>query len=98
MDILEKNLLDLQHSLFSTKGAILFTIGIGGAISIISLLNNFAEDPFPLLLGLIWFIIFGAISIIQFYKCNKIQNRVRKELSKKTQNSGNYKKQSGPQL
>ena len=29
--------MDLQHSLFSTKGAILFTIGIGGAISIMAL-------------------------------------------------------------
>ena len=35
MDELEKNLLDLKHSLFSTKGSILFTIGIAGGLSIL---------------------------------------------------------------
>lgn len=80
MEPLEKNLMDLQHSLFSTKGAVLFTIGIGGAISIIALLKEFAEEPFPLLLGLIWFCIFGALSIIQFSECNKIQNKIKENL------------------
>jgi len=85
MDFLHKNLLDLQHSLFSTKGAILFTLGIGGAISIISLLNqidfqNSIPQLIPIVIGIIWFAIFGSLAIKQFSECNKIQKRIKNSI------------------
>lgn len=68
----------------------MFTIGIGGAISIISLLNNIIEDSLiPLVLGLIWFSIFGALSIVQFSKCDKIQNKIRKVIKLEKSINGN---------
>lgn len=83
MDALVKNLFDLQHSLFSSKGTIFFTLGIGGAISIISLLHQLkTSQPFPIIIELIWFTIFGALAMHQFSERNKIHDRIKKEIEK----------------
>lgn len=77
----EKNLLDLQHSLYSAKGTILFSLGVGGAFTFFFGLKQITQEyTIPLLVALICLAIFGWFAIIQFHECNKIQNKIRKFL------------------
>ena len=82
MNDLEKNLLDLQHSLFSVKGSIFFGIGIGGSLTLFFGLNQIIKERYiSILISLIWVIIFGWITVLQFVKCNQIQEKVKKTIS-----------------
>tara|TARA_Y100000034_G_scaffold84100_1_gene100690 strand:- start:1310 stop:1576 length:267 start_codon:yes stop_codon:yes gene_type:complete len=88
MNPIIKNLLDLRHSLHLTKGSIFFTLGIGEAISITALLNqtqieNTVPNPLPIIVALIWFTIFGALSVKQFSECNKIQKGILKSIKER---------------
>ena len=84
MNSKEKNLLDLKHSLYSTKASLFFSIGVGGAIAIFFGIKQLIQDTMlSLLVANIWFIIFGWVAIIYFYRCNKIQKEIESSLNKR---------------
>ncbi len=74
---LEKNLLDLQHSLSQTKAALYLSLGIGGGIAIffggkqigIGTLNSFIT-------ALFFSLPFIFYSMKNFDRCNRIQRRI----------------------
>lgn len=74
----EKNLLDLQHSLYSTKASVFFSIGIGGAIALFFGIKEMAQEGIviPILISLIWLIIFAWFAIAYFNECNKIHRKI----------------------
>ena len=79
----EKNLLDLKHSLYSTKGALFFSIGIGGAIAIFFGLWQLIEDTkLPILIAEVWIVILGWMSIKYFNRCSEIQIKIEESLGK----------------
>ena len=79
----KKNLLDLKHSLYTTKASLFFSIGVGGAIAIFFGLWQLTSDNFlSLLISNIWLIIFVWIAINHFSKCVNIQKELEDSLSK----------------
>ena len=83
MNYKEKNLLDLKHSLNSTKASIFFSIGVGGGIAIFFGIKQLVTDiMIPLLIADIWLIIFVLVAIIHFARCDNIQKELEKSLNK----------------
>ncbi|MEK6820283.1 MAG: hypothetical protein AABX71_01065 [Nanoarchaeota archaeon] len=81
MNSKQKNLLDLKHSLYSTKASLFFSIGVGGAIALFFGIKQLIEEAaLPILVANIWFIIFVWVSIIHFNKCEKIQKKIKDSL------------------
>ena len=81
MDSKEKNLLDLKHSLNSTKASLFFSIGAGGAIALFFGIRQLVENVvLPVLIADIWLIIFVWVSITYFSKCEKIQKEIKNSL------------------
>ncbi len=81
MDSIRKNLLDLEHDLYSVKGASFLGFGIIGAFSFYSIAKEFiSEKIIALLLSIIWLGIFGAIAVKQFSHCNNIQSNIKNRL------------------
>ena len=77
MNSKEKNLLDLKHSLYQTKAALFFSMGLGSAIALFFGIRQLTDDIiFPILISAICLIIFVSIAIKNFAKCNKIQKRI----------------------
>jgi len=84
MDPLEKNLLDLKHSLSVTKGATFLGFGILGAFSIYSFARELIFDKNVLLgIAIIWLGIFGSLGVIEFNKCHQIESKIQKVLYKR---------------
>ncbi|MBI2629246.1 hypothetical protein HYW74_04130 [Candidatus Pacearchaeota archaeon] len=82
MDNLKKNLLDLQHDLYSVKGASFLGFGIIGAFSFYSIAKEFInEKTIALLLSIIWLGIFGALAVKQFSNCNNIQLEIKDKIN-----------------
>lgn len=82
MDDLKKNLLDLEHDLYSVKGASFLGFGIIGAFSFYSITKEFiSEKTIALLLSIIWLGVFGALAVKQFSNCNKIQLNIRNKIN-----------------
>tara|TARA_Y100000310_G_C20478914_1_gene713751 strand:+ start:508 stop:765 length:258 start_codon:yes stop_codon:yes gene_type:complete len=80
----EKNLLDLKHSLYSTKASLFFSIGVGGAIALFFGIKQLVNDTIgPLLTADIWLVVFVWLSIIHFSRCVNIQKEIKKSLSKR---------------
>jgi len=77
----EKNILDLQHSLSQTKGALFLSIGIGGGIALffggkqmnITSINSFV-------IALLFSLPFIYQSIKHFTNCNKIQENIKNSI------------------
>ncbi len=85
MNSKEKNLLDLKHSLYTTKASLFFSIGVGGAIAIFFGVRQLINDTsLPLLIGNIWLIIFVWVAISHFARCENIQKELEKSLNKKS--------------
>ncbi len=79
---LKKNLLDLQHDLYSIKGASFLGFGVVGVFSFYSILKEFIGDKIIVLfLSIIWLGIFGALAVNQFSKCNKIQSDINNKIN-----------------
>lgn len=78
MNLKKKNLLDLQHSLAQTKGALFLSIGIGGGIAVffggeqigISTINSF-------IIALLFSSPFVFRSTKLFNKCSIIQEKIK---------------------
>lgn len=82
MEKFEKNLLDLKHSLFSTKGSILFTIGIAGGLSILFGSKDFISPNYlRILISIIWILIFGGVAINFFNKCEEIHTNIKEYIN-----------------
>jgi len=82
MENLKKNLLDLQHNLYSIKGASLLGFGVIGAFSFFSVAMEFiSERLIVLLISIIWFGLFGILAIKQFSECNKIQRIIKESIA-----------------
>ena len=88
MDSIEKNLLDLQHSLYSTKASLFFSIGVGGAIAIFFGIREMSIKMINVLIPLIWLIPFVWLAINYFVRCSGIQKEIENfiKLGKKTKN------------
>jgi len=83
MNSSEKNLLDLKHSLYSTKAALFFSIGFGGFLAILFGLIQLTNDILiSTLSSLIWLNVFVWIAIKYFVECSKIQEKINKATSK----------------
>ena len=83
MNSLEKNLLDLKHSLSSTKASLFFSIGVGGFLAILfGLLQLKASTLMSILISIIWLDIFVWISIKYFIECGNIQNIINGKIKK----------------
>lgn len=84
MNFKEKNLLDLRHSLHSTKASLFFSIGAGGGIALFFGISQLTKEMIvPLLTANIWLIIFVWVSIIHFNECSKIQKEIRASFERK---------------
>ena len=82
MNHLEKNLLDLRHSLSTTKASLFFGIGFGGALALFFGFMQLIEDTFTaLLIAEVWLIIFVWRGINYFVECGKIQDEIKNKIS-----------------
>ncbi len=78
MNLKKKNLLDLQHSLDQTKGALFLSVGIGGGIAVffggiqleIAAINSFV-------IALLFSLPFIFQSIKHFDNCSAIQEKIK---------------------
>lgn len=78
MNVKEKNLLDLKHSLSLTKGALFLSIGIGSGIAILLGTKQIGISMiYSLILSIFFASIFIYSSIIHFTKCSNIQNKIK---------------------
>ncbi len=81
MNSLEKNLLDLKHSLSSTKASLFFSIGVGGFLAILFGLLQLKTDTLTsILVSAVWLDIFVWISIKYFIRCSKIQEEINNKI------------------
>lgn len=86
MNSLEKNLLDLQHSLSLIKASLFFSIGVGGFLAILfGFLQLGINALWSVLISIIWLDIFVWISINHFIKCSKIQDKINEKIQRKIQ-------------
>lgn len=77
------NLLNLQHDLFSIKGASFLGFEFVGSFSFYSFAKEFILDKvIVLILSMIWFTLFGIIAINQFKECYIIQNKIKEDIKK----------------
>ena len=80
MDSLKKNLLDLRHSLSSTKAAIFFSVGFGGFLALLfGLIQLTNEILISFLVSITWLNLFSWIAIKHFAECEKIQKEINEE-------------------
>ena len=79
MDNLEKNLLDLRHSLYNTQGALYLSVGIAGGLALFFGSLQLELSPLTAFFISIFFSLpFISISIRKFIECKKIQDKIEK--------------------
>ena len=84
MNSLEKNLLDLRHSLSSTKASLLFSIGVGCSIALFFRLLQVIDNKLIIfLVSYFWLVILVSISLKHFFQCTKIQKRIEEAIKNK---------------
>ena len=76
----EKNLLDLQHSLSLTKGALFLSIGIGGSISLFLGLKDTISLKMSIAIISVFSTPFIYKYIAHFENCKEIQKKIKKEI------------------
>ncbi|MAH47612.1 hypothetical protein CMI37_17465 [Candidatus Pacearchaeota archaeon] len=83
MDAIEKNILDLQHSLSQSKATLFFNLGIGSGIAIF--FGSIQLEILPIksfIIALLFSLLFINKSIKYFSRCSKIQNYIYKKQNK----------------
>lgn len=84
MKELEKNLLDLRHSLYQSKAVLFFAVGLGSEISIFFGSLQLEIDAITSsILALMFTILFLNQSFKNFNECYKIQEKIENHVKDK---------------